>query len=293
MKKKQLNEIVKKLSQPDSYNQVYYTSRRGMPMPDHEKMNRMVDYLRDILFPGFFGDFHVTPDNMEYHTGVLVSKVQEILTGQIVSGLCFNCNPGDNVVCDNCDSLAADLSMQFLNRLPDIRSLLATDVEATYNGDPASKSFGEIIFCYPGIRAITNYRIAHELYKLNVPLLPRIITEMAHFETGIDIHPGATIGSYFAIDHGTGVVIGETTVIGNHVKIYQGVTLGAKSFPLDENGNPIKGIARHPIVEDHVIIYAEATLLGRITIGKNSVIGGNMWIVNDVPENTRIATNRE
>jgi serine O-acetyltransferase len=294
MKKNQLNDIVKKLSAPESYNKVYHVSKRGTPMPDHAVMQQIVNDLRDILFPGFFGATHVTPENMEYHIGLLISKVNEMLTEQIVSGLCFNCHPeGNETMCSDCSQHASDISMQFINRLPEIRDLLATDVEATYNGDPASKNFGEIIFCYPGIRAIANYRIAHELYKLEVPLLPRIITEMAHFETGIDIHPGAAIGSYFAIDHGTGVVIGETTIIGNHVKIYQGVTLGAKSFPLDENGNPIKGIPRHPVVEDNVIIYAEATLLGRITIGKNSVIGGNMWIINDVPENTRLAMNRE
>ena len=294
MKKGRINNIVKKLSEPESYNQVYHVSKKGTPMPDYEVMQQIVVYLRDILFPGFFGKFHVTPENMEYHIGVLVSKVNEMLTEQIVSGLCFICNSDSKKeLCGNCVVKAGKISMQFINKLPEIRKLLVTDVKATYNGDPASKSFGEIIFCYPGIRAITNYRIAHELYKLKVPLLPRIITEMAHFETGIDIHPGATIGHHFAIDHGTGVVIGETSVIGNHVKIYQGVTLGAKSFPLDKKGNPIKGIARHPIVEDNVIIYAEATILGRVKIGKNSVVGGNMWIVNDVPENSRMAMNKE
>ena len=146
----------------------------------------------------------------------------------------------------------------------------------------------EIIFCYPAIRAISNYRIAHELLKLQVPIIPRIITEMAHSETGIDIHPGATIGNYFTIDHGTGVVIGETTIIGDHVKLYQGVTLGAKNFPIDENGKPIKGIPRHPNIEDNVIIYSNSTILGRITIGRNSVIGGNIWIDKDVPADSKI-----
>lgn len=165
---------------------------------------------------------------------------------------------------------------------------MATDVEAAYYGDPAATCFGEIICCYPVIRAITNYRIAHELYKLNVPLIPRIITEMAHSETGIDIHPGAQIGHHFTIDHGTGVVIGATCIIGNNVKLYQGVTLGAKSFPLDEQGNPIKGIARHPILEDDVIVYSNATILGRITIGKGATIGGNIWVTESVPAGTRI-----
>jgi serine O-acetyltransferase len=166
--------------------------------------------------------------------------------------------------------------------------VLATDVEAAYNGDPAAKNYGEIISCYPVIKALINYRIAHELHKLGVPLIPRILTEMAHSETGIDIHPGAQIGSHFTIDHGTGVVIGETCIIGNNVKLYQGVTLGAKSFPLDADGNPIKGIARHPILEDNVIVYSNATILGRITIGKDAVIGGNIWVTENVPAGARI-----
>jgi serine O-acetyltransferase len=161
-------------------------------------------------------------------------------------------------------------------------------VEAAYNGDPAAKSFGEVISCYPAIRAISNYRIAHKLLELGVPLIPRIITEMAHSETGIDIHPGAKIGSHFTIDHGTGVVIGETSIIGNYVKLYQGVTLGARSFPLDSDGRPIKGIPRHPILEDHVIVYSNATILGRITIGHHATVGGNIWVTEDVPAGTRI-----
>ena len=177
---------------------------------------------------------------------------------------------------------------EFIESLPEIRRKLVLDVNATYLNDPAARNLGEVIFCYPGIRAITNYRLAHMLLKLKVPLIPRFLTEMAHSETGIDIHPRAEIGESFTIDHGTGVVIGSTSIIGNDVKIYQGVTLGAKSFPLDENGNPIKGIPRHPIVEDNVVIYSGATILGRITIGKDSVIGGNVWITRDVPAKSRI-----
>ena len=172
--------------------------------------------------------------------------------------------------------------------MPEIRSQLETDVIAAYDGDPAAVSLGEVISCYPTIKALTNYRVAHELYRMNVPLIPRIITEMAHSETGIDIHPGAQIGRYFTIDHGTGVVIGATCIIGEHVKLYQGVTLGAKSFPLDEEGNPIKGIPRHPIIEDNVIVYSNATILGRITIGKGATIGGNVWVTEDVPAGSRI-----
>ena len=173
-----------------------------------------------------------------------------------------------------------------ITRLPHIRKVLATDVEAAYNGDPAAESFSEIISCYPVIKALTNYRIAHELVKLGVPLIPRIMTEMAHSETGIDIHPGAQIGHHFTIDHGTGVVIGATCIIGNYVKLYQGVTLGAKSFPLDSDGNPIKGIPRHPIIGDNVVIYANATLLGRINVGSGCVVGANVWLTEDMEEGT-------
>jgi serine O-acetyltransferase len=173
-----------------------------------------------------------------------------------------------------------------------IRQTLTTDVEAAYLGDPAAKGRGEVVFCYPAIRAISSYRIAHKLYELGVPLIPRIISEMAHSETGIDINPEAQIGEYFTIDHGTGTVIGATCIIGKNVKLYQGVTLGAKSFPLDENGNPIKGIPRHPIIEDDVVIYAQATILGRITIGKGSVIGGNVWVTNSLPPYSKIVQNK-
>lgn len=159
---------------------------------------------------------------------------------------------------------------------------------ATYEGDPAATSYGEVIACYPALRAISSYRVAHELHLLGVPLIPRIITEMAHSETGIDIHPAATIGSHFTIDHGTGVVIGATSIIGSHVKLYQGVTLGAKSFPLDAEGKPIKGIARHPILEDHVIVYSNSTILGRITIGRGAIIGGNVWVTEDVAPGTKV-----
>ena len=174
-----------------------------------------------------------------------------------------------------------------IERLPKIRKILGTDVIAAYNGDPAADNCSEIISCYPVIKALTNYRLAHELVLLDVPLIPRIITEMAHSETGIDIHPSAQIGSHFTIDHGTGVVIGATCIIGKNVKLYQGVTLGAKSFPLDDKGNPIKGIPRHPILEDDVIVYSNATILGRITIGRGCIVGANIWVTEDMKPETR------
>ena len=183
---------------------------------------------------------------------------------------------------------AFEMATQFIQQLPAMRQTLSTDVEAAYLGDPAAQSRGEVIFCYPAIRAITNYRIAHALLKLGVPLIPRMISEMAHSETGIDIHPNAQIGESFTIDHGTGVVIGATSIIGKNVKLFQGVTLGAKNFKLDEIGNPIKGVPRHPIVEDNVVIYAQATILGRITVGAGSIIGGNVWVTNDVAPGSKI-----
>ncbi len=176
----------------------------------------------------------------------------------------------------------------FVAALPSLRSMLEKDVRATYNGDPAAETVAEVILCYPGIRAISSYRIAHLLHKAGVPVLPRLITELAHSETGIDIHPAASIGESFAIDHGTGVVIGETAILGNNVKLYQGVTLGARSFPLDADGNPVKGVLRHPILEDNVIVYSNATILGRVTIGHDAVIGGNIWVTEDVPAGARV-----
>ena len=188
--------------------------------------------------------------------------------------------------------LTDEQATTFIYRLDDISRSLQTDVEAAYNGDPAAKSRDEIICCYPVIKALVNYRVAHELLTMGVELIPRILTEMAHSETGIDIHPGAQIGDYFTIDHGTGVVIGETCIIGRNVKLYQGVTLGAKSFPLDEHGNPIKGIPRHPILEDDVIVYSNSTILGRITVGMGAIIGGNVWITQDVAPGARIVQYR-
>jgi serine O-acetyltransferase len=175
-----------------------------------------------------------------------------------------------------------------ISRLPRLQKMLARDAMAAFEGDPAAATPDEAVFCYPGILAMTSHRIAHELLSLGVPLIPRLIAEEAHSLTGIDIHPGATIGERFFIDHGTGVVIGETSVIGDRVRIYQGVTLGAKSFPLDDHGKPIKGVARHPIVEDDVVIYAGATILGRIRIGRGSVIGGNVWVTSDVGPGSRV-----
>ena len=291
-----LTQAVSELSDKHSYEGLFHQYKDGDPLPSGKSLRRIVELSREILFPGYFGNSTVHRRTINYHIGVNVEELFGLLTEQIQAGLCFGLEntPSDNVIKKIPDrDTAASIAARFISRLPEIRRILATDVEAAYYGDPAATCFGEIICCYPIIRAITNYRIAHELYMLNVPLIPRIITEMAHSETGIDIHPGAQIGHHFTIDHGTGVVIGATCIINNNVKLYQGVTLGAKSFPLDENGNPIKGIARHPILEDDVIVYSNATILGRITIGKGATIGGNIWVTESVPAGSRIVQRRE
>lgn len=291
-----LTQAVSELSDKHSYEGLFHQYKDGDPLPSGKSLRRIAELSREILFPGYFGNSTVHRRTINYHIGVNVEELFGLLTEQIQAGLCFGLEntPSDNVIKKIPDrDTAASIAARFISKLPEIRRILATDVEAAYYGDPAATCFGEIICCYPIIRAITNYRIAHELYMLNVPLIPRIITEMAHSETGIDIHPGAQIGHHFTIDHGTGVVIGATCIIGNNVKLYQGVTLGAKSFPLDENGNPIKGIARHPILEDDVIVYSNATILGRITIGKGATIGGNIWVTDSVPAGSRIVQRRE
>lgn len=284
-----LTKAVDELSDNQSYQGLFHQHREGEPLPSGKSLERIVELARAILFPGYFGNSTINSQTINYHIGVNIEELFSLLIEQIQAGLCFGVENEGQCNCQSpCRATATQLAAEFISRLPEIRRILATDVEAAYYGDPAATCFGEIICCYPVIRAVTNYRIAHELYRLNVPLIPRIITEMAHSETGIDIHPGAQIGHHFTIDHGTGVVIGATCIIGNHVKLYQGVTLGAKSFPCDEQGNPIKGIPRHPILEDNVIVYSNATILGRITIGEGATIGGNIWVTESVPAGARI-----
>lgn len=290
-----LAQTVEELSESSSLKGLFHEHHDGAPLPSGKVLHEFIELCRSILFPGFYGKSTVNSHTITYHIGVNVERLYCLLTEQILAGLCFTMNDmptgtevNRNSVCEANREKAEELATLFVKRLPALRALLATDVEAAYNGDPAAGSYGEVISCYPIIKALSNYRIAHELLLLGVPLIPRIITEMGHSETGIDIHPGASIGHHFTIDHGTGVVIGATCIIGNHVKLYQGVTLGAKSFPLDENGNPIKGIPRHPILEDDVIVYANATILGRITIGRGATIGGNIWVTEDVPSGARL-----
>lgn len=284
-----LTATIEQLSREESLKGIFHQHRDGTPLPSAKALQEIIELSRSILFPGYYGMSSVNIKTITYHIGVNVERLHRLLTDQIMAGLCFACDcnnvTGEEIAERHRKSV--DMAAGLIARLPEIRATLATDVEAAYNGDPAAESVGEIISCYPVIKALTNYRIAHELLMLSVPLIPRIITEMAHSETGIDIHPGARIGHHFTIDHGTGVVIGATCIIGNNVKLYQGVTLGAKSFPLDKDGNPIKGIARHPIIEDNVIVYSNATILGRITIGHDSVVGANIWVTEDMPPETR------
>lgn len=285
---KKIRKAIDDLAHAQSYNSVCHAHVSDIPMPSIQRLKEIVSLCREIIFPGYFGNTPVRAESIQFYVGVNVEQLVELLNREIFAGLCFTNAPqtAEDISAEKERAMQATVS--FVESLPEIRRLLKGDAEAIFNGDPAAPNTGEVIFAYPAIRTISNYRIAHTLYKLGVPLIPRVITEMAHSETGIDIHPRAEIGENFAIDHGTGVVIGATTIIGNNVKLYQGVTLGAKSFPSDENGNPIKGIPRHPIIKDNVVIYAQATILGRITIGENSVIGGNVWITEDIPANSKI-----
>ena len=283
-------DVVEALCRPDAYESVVHFGKHNISMPSAEVLTEVMELLRAILFPGYFLESDISPENIIYYTGAKLDKVLFLLTEQLKRGFCFFCETSLDEMCPTCASKPQESAHQLITSLPEIRRLLALDVKAAYEGDPAAKRYGETIFCYPSIRVMINYRIAHQLYKSGVPMIPRMISEMAHSETGIDIHPGAEIGESFFIDHGTGVVIGETCVIGNNVKLYQNVTLGAKSFPLDEQGNPIKGIPRHPIIEDNVVIYAGATILGRVTIGKESMIGGNVWLTKSVPPESKITT---
>lgn len=257
------------------------------PLPSREVIAEVLADLMDILYPGFVRRQNLHIGNVEYHVGDLVDGLHDKLTQQICRALRHECD-GDKEPVD-LEALAQQKAVEFLRRLPEVRYILEQDVESAYLGDPAAKSHHEIIFCYPGLEAITIYRLAHELLLLGIPLIPRMMTELAHSKTGIDIHPGARIGPGFFIDHGTGVVIGETCDIGKNVKLYQGVTLGALSFPRDAAGNIIRGMKRHPTLEDEVVVYANATILGGDTvIGHHAVIGSNVWLTQSVEPYTSV-----
>ena len=257
------------------------------PLPSREALCEIATDLLEILFPGYGRRQNLHIGNVEYHVGDLVDGLHDKLTLQITRALRheFNEEPGTL----DFEALAQQKAVEFLRRIPDVRYLLEQDVESAYLGDPAAKSHHEIVFCYPGLEAISTYRLAHELLLLGVPLIPRLMTEWAHSKTGIDIHPGARIGPGFFIDHGTGVVIGETCDIGRNVKLYQGVTLGALSFPRDAAGNIIRGMKRHPTLEDDVVVYANATILGGDTvIGHHAVVGSSVWLTQSVEPYTSV-----
>ncbi len=282
-----LENVAREMCTPQSLEAVWHKPAHNAPMPCLDTLNEIIQRLQAAIFPGFFGTSQVRLESLRYHLAANLDSIYHLLAGQIRSGACFACAGRDDK-CKFCNEEAQKAAMAFMQKLPEIRRALASDAQAAYEGDPAATSAGETIFCYPSMLAMTHHRIAHELYKLDIPVIPRIISELAHSRTGIDIHPGATIGDDFFIDHGTGVVIGETCIIGKHCRIYQGVTLGALSFPKDGTGTLIKGRPRHPILENDVIVYAGATILGRVTIGKSAVIGGNVWVTNDVPAGSRL-----
>ena len=268
------------------------THRIGeMFLPSRSKIVALLDLVRQMLFPGFFGHKKLSRENMPLHIGHLLMRLATELSEEIYHCFCAyqRCEECEDPA--PCRTKAADLAVEFLEAIPEIRQATALDAQAAYDGDPAAKSIDEVIYCYPGFYAVTVYRIAHTLERLGVPLMPRIMSEYAHHLTGTDIHPGATIGKQFFIDHATGVVIGETTVIGDNVKIYQGVTLGAKSFPKDERGRVIGGYKRHPTIEDNVTIYANATILGGDTvIGEGVTVAGNTFIAESVTSDTVVAS---
>jgi serine O-acetyltransferase len=276
-----------------TYTECSRTSHLGhKPLPSREAVVEILEDLLDILYPGYFRRQNLHIGNVEYHVGDLIDGLHDKLTTQIARALRHEhacVRPEERVPLD-LEGLAQQKAVELLRRLPDVRMELEQDVQAAFEGDPAAKSQHEIIFCYPGLEAVSVYRIAHELLLLGVPLIPRMMTERAHTKTGIDIHPGARIKPGFFIDHGTGVVIGETCDIGTNVKLYQGVTLGALSFPRDAAGNIIRGMKRHPTLEDDVVVYANATILGGDTvIGRNAVIGSNVWLTHSVPPGTVVS----
>ncbi len=287
MEQNQVNEVLRRnvaiLSTHTAEEKRMMPNMTQTLLPSVEDVERIVSLIKSIILTDYFHKRQPDEQLRAYQIGVSMEELYQTLRRQISRGLQF---------CDECpeaDVLTAGdtLALEFIDFLPEIKRLLYTDIQAMFDNDPAATNYGEVIFCYPVISTMVHYRVAHRLHEMNVPVIPRIITEQAHSRTGIDIHPGAQIGEYFAIDHGTGVVIGETSIIGNHVTLYQGVTLGAKSFKYDADGNMLN-VPRHPIIEDYVTVYSNASILGRITIGHHSTIGGNIWLTHDVPPYSRI-----
>jgi serine O-acetyltransferase len=261
---------------------------RVLDLPSPREVSEAVSGITSSLFPRRYGGAKGGLNGeLDYFVGYTLGKALEALRAQVVRELRFTASLNGNEL-DDGEAVALSIGQDFADGLPAILDILYSDIRAAYDGDPSAKSHEEVLLSYPGVKAIIHHRLAHALYKLGVPIIARIIAESSHSSTGIDIHPGAEIGGSFFIDHGTGVVIGETAVIGERVRLYQAVTLGAKRFSVDENGALVKGLPRHPIVEDDVVVYAGATILGRVTIGRGSVIGGNVWLTRSVPPNSNI-----
>lgn len=286
MEQKRIDEVL--LRNVDKLSRLSIQEKEMMPqgsapLPSVDEVRKIVSMIKSIIFTDYLHKRQIDSRVRSFYIGVSMEELYTLLHRQLARGLQF---------CDDCAEekvlgVAEEMTLQFIDQLPEIKRLLLTDIEAMFHNDPAATNYGEVIYCYPVVNTMTHYRVAHALHQMQVPVIPRIITEQAHSKTGIDIHPGATIGEYFAIDHGTGVVIGETTIIGNHVTLYQGVTLGAKSFKYDAEGNMLN-VPRHPIIEDYVTVYSNASILGRVTIGHHSVVGGNIWVTNDVPPYSRL-----
>jgi serine O-acetyltransferase len=271
-----------------TYTECKYINHLGhRPLPSREAVADILCDLMDILYPGFVRRQNLHIGNVEYHVGDLIDGLHDKLTQQVARALRHEFENEEQA---DFEAIAQQKAIGLLRRLPELRYLLEQDVQAAYFGDPAARNHHEIVFCYPGLEAVTVYRLAHEMLLQGVPLIPRMMTELAHSKTGIDIHPGARIGPGFFIDHGTGVVIGETCDIGRNVKLYQGVTLGALSFPRDASGNIIRGMKRHPTLEDEVVVYANATILGGETvIGHHAVIGSSVWLTQSVAPHTVVS----
>ncbi|NLM17957.1 MAG: serine acetyltransferase [Candidatus Riflebacteria bacterium] len=288
MSKKRLNDVAHKVAKSISKETSKIQHFDHSPLPDKKVVADIIEDIFAVLYPGYFGSRDICFDSVEIRISYTVALVFDKLAKQIRNELIHSCC-GANKECTHCDDTSEEIALQFLEGIPALREELDYDVEAAYKHDPAATSFDEIIFSYPGLQAITVHRVAHFFYSSGLRLIPRIMSEWAHSQTGIDIHPGAKIGKAFFIDHGTGVVIGETTIIGDYVAMYQGVTLGALNFPHDQSGRIIKGQRRHPRIEDSVVIYAGATILGGETvIGEHSVIGGNVWLVESVPAYSKV-----
>jgi serine O-acetyltransferase len=282
-----LDQIVSELRTSREMTHNIRHQGRIRELPSRKTLLDVVDGLCAALFPTHYGRADLNDTTIDYFVGHTLNQTLSLLQDQIRRGLAFASDHEDHQN-GTLTRRAGEITTAFATQLPAIRALLFTDLQAAYQGDPAAASAAEVLLCYPGMTAITSYRLAHALHELGAPLIPRLMSEIAHASTGIDIHPAATIGSHFFIDHGTGVVIGETTIIGKRVRVYQAVTLGAKRFTEGENGILIKGEPRHPIVEDDVVIYAGATILGRITIGHGSIIGGNVWLTQTVPPRSHV-----